>query len=232
VLSSGDGKVTTFYLKKCIFREVNFQAYYSYYSADRYYRESKQSLDYTPTNYNVRSLDDFLEFVSFEGVRFYDENENEYYTTLTLHEDITLPSDLRLSFNWSRLTVEGNGHTIDGISYFPLFRTFNNVTIKNLKFGTDETVYEVKNGTSSYSTTSSNTPSYLLMENGHHSSYYGSYFEDCEIRGTIQVSGRDDFYITPDYYYYWSDEDKAAGTIDGYIVRVPGLKDYTKTEFK
>lgn len=225
VLSSGDGKVTTFYLKKCIFREVNFQAYYSYYSADRYYRESKQSSDYTPTNYNVRSLDDFLEFLSFEGVRFYDENENEYYTTLTLHEDITLPSDLRLSFNWSRLTVEGNGHTIDGISYFPLFRSISDVTMKNLKFGTDESVYDVKKGTNSFSTTSSETPGYLL------SSYYNK-FKNCEIRGTIQVSGRDDFYITPGYQNYWSEEDQAAGTFDGYIVRIPGLKDYTKTEFK
>lgn len=235
VESNDEGTETTYYLKKGIYNEIRLKVFYKlYYNYEYgyYFDREKQSSYYTPKNYKVRTLDDFLAFAYFEGNYYYDENENEYYTTLTLCEDITLPSDMRLSLNWSRLTVEGNGHTIDGISYFPLFRTFNNVTIKNLKFGTDETVYEVKNGTCSYSTTSSNTPSYLLMENGHHSSYYGSYFEDCEIRGTIQVSGRDDFYITPDYYYYWSDEDKAAGTIDGYIVCVPGLKDYTKTEFK
>ena len=33
---------------------------------------------------------------------YYDENENEYYTTLTLCEDITLPSDMRLSLNCTR----------------------------------------------------------------------------------------------------------------------------------
>ena len=138
---------------------------------------------------------------------------------------------MRMSLNLRSVTLDGNGHTLDGISFFPFFREIYNTTIKNLKIGTDATVYSVKRGTYSSSTTYSDTPRYLLTEES--LSYYAT-LENCEIRGTIQVYGREDFYISEDYSNYWSDEEKAAGTfdVDGYIVRVPGLKDYTKTEFK
>lgn len=235
VVTNDDGTVTSFYLKKGVYQDVCCSVYYYKYYSDNYFRSySKKTGYYTPTNYNIRSLEDFLEFVSFEGSRFDDEEKNEYFTTITLHEDITLPSDIRLNLNLENVTLDGNGHTLDGISYFPLFRsTYGATTIKNLKFGTDQTVYDVKKGTSSVSTTSSETPGFLLTEGDSYSHYSNNYtFENCEIRGTIQVSGRDDFYVTKAYLYYWSDEDKAAGTFDGYIVRVPGLKDYTKTEFK
>jgi len=236
VETNDEGTETTYYLKKGIYQEIRLKVFYKIYWNYEYglYDESeKESQYYTPKEYSIRSLDDFLAFASFEGDYYYDENDNQYYTTVTLCEDITLPSDLRLNLNWSRLTVEGNGHTIDGISYFPLFRSVSDVTFKNLKFGTDKTVYEVKKGTGSFSTTSSETPGFLLSESIWYSYYYSSCtLQDCEIRGTIQVSDRDDFYITPDYQNYWSEEDQAAGTFDGYIVRIPGLKDYTKTEFK
>lgn len=235
VITNDDGTVTSFYLKKGFYKNISCKVFYrQYYYEDYIDSKSKMTELYTPKNYNIRSLDDFLSFASFEGDYFYDENENQYYTTVTLLEDITLPSDLRLSLNWRRLTVDGNGHTIDGISYFPLFRSISDVTIKNLKFGTDDTVYAVKKGTSSFSTTSSETPGFLLSESAwySHSYHYTCTLQDCEILGTIRVSGRDDFYITKDYYYDWSEEEQAAGTFNGYIVRIPGLNDYTKTEFK
>lgn len=237
VVTNDEGTETTYYLKKGVYKNIRLKVFYKlYYNYEYgyYSDDEKESQYYTPENYNIRSLDDFLSFVSFEGDYFYDENENQYYTTITLLEDITLPSDLRLSLNWSRLTVDGNGHTIDGISYFPLFRSISDVAFKKLKFGTDDTVYEVKKGTSSFSTTSSETPGFLLSESAWYSHYYHytCTLQECEIRGTIRVSGRDDFYLTKDYYYDWSEEERASGTFDGYIVRIPGLNDYTKTEFK
>lgn len=233
VVTNDEGTVTTFYLKKSFFTEIRLVAKYRRYYEDpwsdnKWRQYSKESYSYTPTNYNVRSLDDLLEFAT--------ANRDSYdiaFITLTLHTDITLPSDIRINLNLENVTLDGNGHTLDGISYFPLFRSTYGATIKNMKIGTDQTVYDVKKGTSSVSTTSSETPGYLLTEGDSYSHSGNNYtMENCEIRGTIQVSGRDDFYVTKDYLYYWSDEEKAAGTFDGYIVRVPGLKDYTKTEFK
>ena len=144
VVTNDEGTVSTFYIKKGLYRDIYCRAYYKkyYYDYSEYYDTySKESNGYTPTQFNVRSLDDFLAFTSFEGDYFYDENENEYFTTLTLLTDITLPSDMRMGLNWVRLTLDGNGHTLDGISYFPFFRNINETTIKNLKIGTDNTVY-------------------------------------------------------------------------------------------
>ena len=227
VVTNDEGTETTYYLKKGFYKYIRLKIFYRLYwnyENGRYDDYEMESSSYTPIEYNIRSLDDFLAFVSYEG---------SYSTPTVLHflEDINLPSDLRLSLNWSNVTVNGNNHTIDGISYFPLFRTMSYVKLQNLKFGTDDTVYEVKKGTGSFSTTSAETPGFLLSESTC-DSYYICNFDSCEIRGTIQVSGRDDFYVTKDYYYYWSESEQVAGTFEDHIVRIPGLKDYTKTEFK
>lgn len=220
------GMVTTYYIKKQPFYNgISCYASYRIYEDDTkesYRTDYLKTASYISTVFNVRTLDEFLGI--YGGSR---------YTCYTYHllNDITIPEDYRLCLRWENVILEGNGHKIDGISYFPLFREIENTTIKNLKIGTDSTIYSVKKGTCSYSSAISETPLFLLSESSF-SDYGGTTFENCEIRGTIQVSGRDDFYVSRDYCFYWWEEDKIAGTFEDHIVRVSGLKDYTKTEFK
>ena len=227
IVTNDEGTVTTFYLKKGFLRNVCLTVCYKlgeksvWGDGYDYYTREKSSYSYYPTQYNIRTQDEFMELIT---------KELDGTDTINLLTDITIPSDIRLNLNLENVTLDGNGHTIDGISFFPFFREIYNTTIKNLKIGTDATVYSVKRGTYSSSTTNSDTPRFLLTESSLNNNNVT--FENCEIRGSIQVYGREDFYISEDYSNYWSDEDKAAGTFDGYIVRVPGLKDYTKTEFK
>ena len=203
-----DGTMTTFYVKKRFFQEVRMKAFYKiswngYLS--NYSTRDKSSVSYTPKQFNIRSLDEFLEFVK------YGHSSDEIY--VSLFTDITLPSDMRLSINLAYVTLDGQGHTLDGVSYFPLFRDIWYSTVKNLKIGTDETVYEVKKGTSSLSTTSNEVPGYFLWDDSDYVT-----FENCEVRGTFKVNGREDFCLH--YVNYWQDENKLAG-----------LSDYTKTEY-
>lgn len=201
---SEDGGSTTFYLKKSWYRDVQLIVFYKVYwdeNSGDYYEGSKESETYTPTQFNIRTLEDFMAFVLYS---------DEYWDSekiFTLLADITLPSDLRLNIPLSG-TLEGNGHTIDGVSYFPLFRNVSyHSVVKNLKIGKDDTVYDVKEGTHSVNTTRDEVPPYLLV-----SDYVDEgTFVDCEVRGTIKVTGRDSFSLSP--------------------VTIPGLKDYTKTEY-
>ena len=222
VITNDDGNVTTFYAKKGFYKEVRLKAYYKFDWGGSWYSDQTNESDlYTPTQFNIRTMDEFLEFVSWTD-RSWDV-DNFYISLLT---DITIPSDMRLSIDLSRLILDGNGHTLDGISYFPLFSEWHNslISVKNLKIGTDETVYNVKKGTSSLSTTDNGVPHFFLS-NGDVGNYVT--FENCEIRGTFKVAGDSYFYMSYDYL----EEGQTAVTGDGYIEWIPGLKDYTKTEY-
>lgn len=227
---SKDGNMATYYLKKDFHRNVYLKAFYRLIpnESNGYVRNYEMvTSSYTPTHYKISTLDEFLKLVSVE--RDWDGS------TILLHADITLPSDIRLGIKFSNLTFDGNEKTLNGISYFPLFHNLSNVTIKNLKIGTDTTEYNIKKGTNGFSTTSNEVPRFFLWgENKSHEGHYydfDSVFENCEVRGTFKVSGRYDFYVCPVYTTEWSAEDREVGTFDEYIERIPGLKDYTKTEY-
>ena len=208
---SEDGKTTAFYLKLGFYENIRLYAHYRLNN----WNETASSASFTPTHFNIRSVEEFLDFVVW--------NSNGYYrdeTVVSLLTDITVPANTRLSIRLSELTIEGNGHTLDGVSCFPLFQFYSSSSIKNLKIGTDATVYEVKKGSYSLSTQDEDPPRYLLTHQT------GCRFENCEIRGTIRVSGRTDFSLMP---YYEPNESTVVG--DGYVEIVSGLKDYTKTEF-
>ena len=221
VVSNEDGTMNTFYVKKGFYEDLYLRAYYKrIYGEDSliYWNENITSCSYTPTHFNIRSLENLLEFVSWNRYRGYGGGY-----MVSLLTDITVPSDTRLCIDLDDLTIEGNGHTLDGISYFPLFRGFINSSVKNLKIGTDNTVYHVKKGTNSLSTTSNEVPCYFLSENYDVPNHV---FENSEVRGTFKISGKNDFYLT-----YGYNEDQVVRTGDGYIERIPGLRDYTKTEY-
>lgn len=201
-----DGTITTYYVKKRFFQDVRMKAFYKvswYDDLSDYFSTNSSSESYTPTKFNIRNLDDFLEFVRHQGL--YDAQI--YFSLLT---DITLPSDMRFCMDLANVILDGNGHTLDGVSYFPLFR--NTGTVKNLKIGTDETIYNVKKGTSSLSTTTDEVPGYFLWDSGYIT------LENCEIRGVFKVSGREDFHLYNVGHWH--------GAID-----LNGLNDYTKTEY-
>lgn len=196
---------TTFYLKKGYYWDVQLKVFYKLCQDDmswNYYKEEKESEAYTPTQFNIRTLEDFMAFVCCSDGWYWDYSDKTY----TLLADITLPSDMRLNIPLSG-TLDGNGHTIDGVSYFPLFRYGYDPVVRNLKIGKDDTVYDVKEGTSSTNTTRNEMPDYLLVSGD----VGEGMFVDCEVRGTIKVTGRDSFSLAPD--------------------TIPGMKDYTKTEY-
>ena len=204
----GDGTMTTYYVKKRFFRDVRMKAFYKISWNDDlsdYYSTYGSSGSYTPKQFNIRSLDDFLDFVK----RQYSSDK----INVSLLTDITLPSDIRLSIDLAYVTLDGNGHTLDEVSYFPLFRNIWYSTVKNLKIGTDQTIYDVKKGTSSLSTTDNEVPGYFLWNESDYIT-----FENCEVRGTFEVSGREDFQLH--YINHWEDESQLAG-----------LKDYTHTKY-
>jgi hypothetical protein len=82
-----------------------------------------------------------------------------------------------------------------------------------LKIGTDQTIYDVKKGTSSLSTTDNEVPGYFLWNESDYIT-----FENCEVRGTFVVSGREDFQLH--YINRWVD-----------VSQLAGLKDYTHTKY-
>lgn len=213
VEKSDDGKTTTFYVKKGFYTNIQLYASYKkYYYEDNYWDESSYSEVYYPTSYNIRSLDDLIGYSQLEEV--WSE------LTINLLNDITIPSDMRLCIQLPNGIFNGNDHVIDGVSYFPLFRhNSGEVTIKNLKIGTDDAVYHVKKGTNSLSTTNNEVPNYLLLN-----SRYYVYFENSEIRGTIEVTGSNDFRITNEYNSNGFEEKTGKEVI-------AGLKDYTITKY-
>lgn len=208
---SEDGKTTAFYLKLGFYENIRLYAHYKLNN----WNETASSASFTPTHFKIHSVDEFLDFFVWNSKRY-----NRDATVVSLLTDITVPANTRLCMRLNHLTIEGNGHTLDGISYFPMFRETSYAVIKDLKIGTDATVYDVKKGSYSLSTQDEDTPQYLLTDET------GIGFENCEIRGTIRVSGRTDFSLMP---YYEPNESTVVG--DGYVEIVSGLKDYTKTEF-
>lgn len=208
---SEDGKTTAFYLKLGFYENIRLYAHYKLNN----WNETASSASFTPTHFKIHSVDEFLDFFVWNSKRY-----NRDATVVSLLTDITVPANTRLCMRLNHLTIEGNGHTLDGISYFPMFRETSSAVIKGLKIGTDATVYDVKKGSYSLSTQDEDTPQYLLTDET------GIGFENCEIRGTIRVSGRTDFSLMP---YYEPNESTVVG--DGYVEIVSGLKDYTKTEF-
>lgn len=207
VVPNEDKTVTSFYIKKGFYKNVRMKAFYKYSwdgHVSSYSIENRTSdSSYTPKHFNIRSWEDLLDFISYD---------REWVTgySITLLADITVPADMRFSININDLTIEGNGHTLDGFSYFPIFNRVSDSVIKNLKIGTDDAVYHVKKGTNSIDVTSQLTPAYFLTNDSYS---YGLTFENCEVRGTFKVSGRNDFYLM-----------YGGGTISG-------LNDYTKTEY-
>jgi len=213
---SEDGKSTAFYLKMGYYDEIRLRAFYKFQEEESYWESSKDSEPYKLTHFNVRTADEFLAFVTWNSGRYYWDE-----IVLTLLKDITIPTHSRFCMRLNYLTIEGNGHTLDGISCFPLFYETSSAVIKDLKIGTNETVYDVNETSYSLSTTEKRFPPCLLVDG------IDIRFENCEIRGTIRVSGSTNFSLMP---YYKPNESTVVG--DGYVEIVSGLKDYTKTEYE